>query len=67
MNYAEYYAAYFIVSCIICVFYITYKIITGKYDDDIDETGCIILALFFFWPIIIPTATFVWIQNKLKK
>lgn len=67
MIYSTYLAAYFIIGFVICMSYLIYKILTDKVDDDIEDIVYFTLALFILYPIVIPIALFVWIQNKLKK
>lgn len=67
MSYTGYMLVYFLIGFASCMYYITYKIMTVKVDDDIDEFGFLVLTIFFFWPFVIPTALFVRIQKKLKK
>lgn len=64
MIYSTYLAAYFIIGFVICVSYLTYKTLTLKDDDYF--VGFFALALFYFWPLVIPIALFVWLQKKFK-
>lgn len=63
MSYGIYFAAYYIIGFVNCISYMIYNILT---DNDDDFVGFWALMLFFFWPIVIPVALFVWIQNKFK-
>lgn len=61
MNYSIYFISYYIIGFIICMSHLIYETLTDKTDDAIEE-----IELFFFWPIVIPVALFVWFQKKFK-